>query len=107
MSIYKEKKVLPISSVVELTELSERQIRYYEERNLISPLRTSGGTRKYSFNDVEKLIDISKKIKEGKSTFSIRQDEKIKTTRTISDSEIRRQMLAGQLNVTFRNHMKK
>ena len=33
--------VFPIGSVMKLTDLSARQIRYYEEQNLITPLRKS------------------------------------------------------------------
>jgi MerR family transcriptional regulator, global nitrogen regulator len=50
---YKDKKVITIGIVRELTGLSERQIRYYEERKLIFPERTPGGSRKYSFSDIE------------------------------------------------------
>ena len=42
---YREKKVMTIGIVCELTGLSERQIRYYEERKLIFPERTNGKTR--------------------------------------------------------------
>ena len=48
---YKYKKVISIGVVSELTGLSQRQIRYYEERKLVFPDR-SKGIRKYSFADV-------------------------------------------------------
>ncbi|NHN35209.1 MerR family transcriptional regulator [Paenibacillus agricola] len=66
-------KVMGIGVVCELTGLSERQIRYYEERQLISPNRTQGRTRKYSFEDVEKIKEIQQKMMEGFNTFEIRQ----------------------------------
>lgn len=34
--------LFPISIVMDLTQLSARQIRYYEEHNLVSPTRTKG-----------------------------------------------------------------
>ena len=40
--------VFPIGSVMKLTDLSARQIRYYEEQNLITPLRNEGNRRMYS-----------------------------------------------------------
>lgn len=73
---YKDKKVITIGVVSELTGLSERQIRYYEERKLIFPDRTSGGTRKYSFLDVDRLVDIANKMEDGLHTFEIRNMEK-------------------------------
>lgn len=39
---YKDKKVITIGVVRDLTGLSERQIRYYEERKLIFPERSQG-----------------------------------------------------------------
>lgn len=92
---YKEKKVLTIGAVSELTLLSVRQIRYYEERNLITPKRTDGGTRRYSFNDVEALVNISNRLDDGCSTFEIKKE--FKNPKTMS----KQQMLAGQYNAYF------
>lgn len=100
---YKDKKVITIGIVSELTGLSERQIRYYEERKLILPDRTKGGTRKYSFLDVERLIDIANKMEDGMQTFEIRQLEKEAKKRT--DAKIRDKMIRGQINAAF--HMRK
>ncbi|WP_166246544.1 MerR family transcriptional regulator [Paenibacillus turpanensis] len=73
---YQDKKVITIGLVSELTGLSIRQIRYYEQRKLIFPERTKGGTRKYSFSDIEKLIQISEHMEDGLQTFEIRQLQK-------------------------------
>lgn len=96
---YKNKKVISIGIVKELTGLSERQIRYYEERKLIFPQRTNGGSRKYSFSDIEQLVEIAEKIEDGVQTYEIRQQmvkEKKKT-----EEELRRKMIQGQLNARF------
>ena len=50
--------LFPIGIVMKLTDLSARQIRYYERHNLIVPARTSGNQRLFSFNDVERLLEI-------------------------------------------------
>lgn len=92
---YKDKKVIGIGIVSELTGLSERKIRYYEERKLIFPDRSKGATRKYSFDDVERLEDIANKMEDGMQTFEIRREEKKKT-------DVRDQMLRGQLNAAFK-----
>ena len=73
---YKEKKVITIGIVSELTGLSERQIRYYESRKLIFPERSKRGIRKYSFQDIELLIEIANKLSNGIWTHEIKKDFK-------------------------------
>lgn len=97
---YKDKKVITIGIVRELTGLSERQIRYYEERKLIFPERTPGGSRKYSFSDIELLMDIAEKIEDGVQTFEIRQ-EMIKDKKKAEQAKLRKKMIQGQLNAQF------
>lgn len=46
---YKDKKVITIGIVRDLTGLSERQIRYYEERKLIFPERSAGEAVSFPF----------------------------------------------------------
>ena len=98
-SSYKDKKVITIGIVKELTSLSERQIRYYEERKLIFPDRTPGGSRKYSFADVEQLIDIANKIEDGVQTYEIRQEMTREKKR--NDAATHKKMIQGQLNARF------
>ncbi|WP_425496011.1 MerR family transcriptional regulator [Paenibacillus lemnae] len=64
---------MSIGVVCELTGLTERKIRYYEQRKLIFPDRTKGGNRRYSFQDVEKLMDIHQKMQEGFNTVELRE----------------------------------
>ncbi|MCM3765081.1 MerR family transcriptional regulator [Neobacillus niacini] len=99
-SSYKNKKVINIGIVRELTGLSERQIRYYEERKLIFPDRTPGGSRKYSFADVELLVEIANKIEDGVQTHEIRK-EMLRSQKKQNPEEIRRKMIQGQLNAQF------
>jgi DNA-binding transcriptional MerR regulator len=96
---YKDKKVITIGIVSELTGLSERQIRYYEERKLIMPERTPGGTRKFSFTDVEKLVQIANHMEDGLQTSEIRRMEK--KASFDKNKELRERMLRGQLNAAF------
>lgn len=102
MISYKDNKVISIGTVCELTGLSERKIRYYEERKLVYPARSKKGTRKYSFNDVELLMKIANKREEGVQTYEIRQELKKKH---IQEKGIRNELRKGQLNAHF--HMKK
>lgn len=75
MSLW-DKKVIHIGTVCELTGLTTRQIRYYEKRQLLHPQRTVGGTRRYSFRDIEKLLEISEKMEEGWLTKEIRETDR-------------------------------
>lgn len=93
---FKHKKVITIGVVSELTGLSERKIRYYEERKLVFPDRTSGGTRKYSFLDIEKLVAISNELEDGVSTFEIRQNIIKK------EKKLDKNMIRGQVNAHFK-----
>jgi MerR family transcriptional regulator, global nitrogen regulator len=101
MSSYKDKKVITIGIVSELTGLSERQIRYYEERGLLFPERSTRGTRKYSFSDVEILMKIADKREEGVQTREIKKDFMSERDK----AKIREEMLRGQLNAHF--HLRK
>jgi len=94
--------LFPIGIVMKLTELSARQIRYYEEHGLVSPARTEGNRRLFSFNDVDKLLEIKSLIEKGvnmagiKQIFSVKNEqtkqtesEKVEKT-DISDAELRK-----------------
>lgn len=65
--------LFPISIVMKLTELSARQIRYYEEHELINPARTDGNRRMFSFNDVDKLLEIKSLIEQGVNLAGIKR----------------------------------
>lgn len=97
---YKDKKVISIGIVSELTGLSVRQIRYYEERKLIYPQRSSRGTRKYSFADVERLMDIANKREDGVQTAEILKDMR-KEQMLKNDPQVRKKCWRGSLMLTF------
>jgi len=65
--------LFPIGIVMKLTDLTARQIRYYEQHELIIPARTSGNQRLYSFNDVERLLEIKDLIEKGVNIAGIKQ----------------------------------
>ncbi|MFC0014432.1 MULTISPECIES: MerR family transcriptional regulator [Allobacillus] len=71
-----DRKDLPlfsISIVTTLTELSPRQIRYYEEKELISPTRSKGKQRLFSFNDVDRLLEIKQLKDKGVNIAGIKE----------------------------------
>ncbi|MDK2926234.1 MAG: MerR family transcriptional regulator, glutamine synthetase repressor [Bacillota bacterium] len=57
--------VYPIGVVRQLTGLTDRQIRYYEETGLVIPARTAGHQRLYSPWEVERLKEIRDLLAEG------------------------------------------
>lgn len=87
--------LLSMKMVMQLTTLSARQIRYYEEHQLITPERTTGNQRMFSLNDVDTLLEIKDLIEDGMNMASVKQiftlrEETI--SKEISDSELRRIM---------------
>lgn len=65
--------LFPIGIVMKLTDLTARQIRYYEQHELIVPARTAGNQRLFSFNDVERLLEIKSLIEKGVNIAGIKQ----------------------------------
>lgn len=89
--------LLSISIVMQLTELTARQIRYYEEHDLIQPHRTEGNQRMFSLNDIDILLEIKDLLEQGinmagiKKIFAMKNDANVhQSTKEISDTELRR-----------------
>ena len=57
--------VYSISVAAELTGLTVRSLRLYERHELLRPVRTSGGTRRFSGDDLGRLRRISELVAEG------------------------------------------
>ncbi|OCL25757.1 MerR family transcriptional regulator [Orenia metallireducens] len=68
-----EKPVYSIGIVQEKTGLTGRQIRYYEESELIKPARTKGNQRIYSQSDIEKLKEIKEMLEKGLNIAGIKE----------------------------------
>lgn len=75
--------LFPIGIVMQLTELSARQIRYYEEHGLVQPARTEGNRRMFSFNDVDRLLEIKDLIDQGVNMAGIKQVFSVKGTEAV------------------------
>ena len=89
--------LLPISMVMQLTELTARQIRYYEEHELIVPARSEGNRRMFSLDDIDALLEIRELLDQGinmagvKKVFAMRNDEHVRNSDAMqmSDAELR------------------
>lgn len=66
--------VFPIGAVMKLTDLTARQIRYYEDQGLITPERTEGNRRMFSLNDMDRLLEIKDFISDGLHISDIKNE---------------------------------
>lgn len=65
MSSNDSKAIYFISVASTLSGIHQQTIRTYEQKGLIKPFRTGGGTRRYSQEDVDKLIQIQNLSQRG------------------------------------------
>lgn len=109
--------LFPISIVMQLTELSARQIRYYEEHELVTPARSEGNRRMFSLNDIDTLLEIKEMLEQGvnlagiKKVFSVKEEanrqvntvsQQEKAKRDLTDEELRK-LLRAELMHNNRN----
>ncbi|MDF2669794.1 MAG: transcriptional regulator [Paenibacillus sp.] len=105
--------LFPIGIVMKLTDLTARQIRYYEQHELIIPARTSGNQRLFSFNDVERLLQIKALIEKGVNIAGIKQvlypvsKESEEATVLNEQTEVkRREMTDSQLHKMLKQQLR-
>ncbi|QLK85923.1 MerR family transcriptional regulator [Staphylococcus sp. 17KM0847] len=94
-AIRRNMPVFPMSVVSRLTELTPRQIRYYETHELVIPNRTEGNKRLFSLNDVELLLSIKHLLEKGFNMKGIKQimlDEE-KGVLNEEEERLRKQMI--------------
>ena len=65
MSSDDSKAIYFISVASTLSGIHQQTIRTYEQKGLIKPFRTCGGTRRYSQEDIDKLIQIQNLSQRG------------------------------------------
>jgi MerR family transcriptional regulator, heat shock protein HspR len=61
----RQRALYAISVAAELSGTAIQNLRVYERRGLVSPDRTEGGTRRYSDDDVERLVRIRELLDAG------------------------------------------
>ncbi|QQP69316.1 MerR family transcriptional regulator [Carnobacterium sp. CS13] len=106
----RSRSVFPIGTVMTLTDLSARQIRYYEEQDLIHPERNEGNRRMFSLNDIDVLLEIKDYLADGinmagiKQIYTLKKEEsetkKQKEHQMITDEDVRRILHAEFLSVS-------
>ncbi|AYC29324.1 MerR family transcriptional regulator [Paenisporosarcina cavernae] len=109
-NIRKSMALLPMSIVMKLTELTARQIRYYEDHSLLVPARTEGNKRMFSLNDVDRLLEIKDLLDQGINIAGIKRIFEMKdqpvewaSKAPLSDAELRKMLRiemqeAGRMN---------
>ncbi|HPJ00548.1 MAG TPA: MerR family transcriptional regulator, partial [Enterococcus sp.] len=80
------------------TDLTARQIRYYEEQNLIHPERSEGNRRMYSLNDIDILLEIKDYLSDGLNMAGIKrvyemkkaEEQAARDKQPLTDKDVRR-----------------
>jgi MerR family transcriptional regulator, glutamine synthetase repressor len=103
--------LFPIGTVMQLTDLTARQIRYYEEHGLISPARTDGNRRLFCLNDIDKLLEIKDLIDQGvnmagiKKIYSVQNQVEITPEIKQEAEKVRKELSNEDLRKLLRNEL--
>ncbi|WLR43460.1 MerR family transcriptional regulator [Bacillus carboniphilus] len=103
-----ERRSMPLfqmGTVMKLTELTARQIRYYEENGLVTPHRTEGKRRLFSFNDVDKLLEIKTLIEQGINLAGIKEIYTLKENRAEQAREKSPELSNAELRKLLREEL--
>lgn len=65
--------VFGVGAAAELAQMHPQTLRQYDRIGLVSPQRTSGGTRRYSLEDIDRLQQVATLSSEGLSLEGIRR----------------------------------
>ena len=60
-----DRALYSISVTAELTDVNPQMLRVYEQKGLVAPFRTHGGTRRYSGQDVDRIREITTLLAAG------------------------------------------
>jgi MerR family transcriptional regulator/heat shock protein HspR len=108
-----------ISVASTLSGIHQQTIRTYEEKGLIKPFRTGGGTRRYSQEDIDKLIQIQNLSQRGinldgiKIIYEMRdkieelQEKIISLENEISSEKIDSKNKAKEIHKSYKNEIVK
>ncbi|MBO8176990.1 MAG: MerR family transcriptional regulator [Bacillus sp. (in: Bacteria)] len=108
-NIRRSMPLFSIGVVMKLTDLSARQIRYYEEHGLISPARTEGNRRLFSLNDIDRLLEIKDMIDQGinmagiKKVFAVKDE--VKENEGAAKEKVRRELSEDELRKLLRTEL--
>ena len=117
MSSEESNAIYFISVASTLSGIHQQTIRTYEEKGLIKPFRTGGGTRRYSQEDIDKLIQIQNLSQRGinldgiKIIYEMRdkieelQEKIISLENEISSEKIDSKNKAKEIHKSYKNEI--
>jgi MerR family transcriptional regulator/heat shock protein HspR len=73
VQVTSSRAVYVISVAAELADMHPQTLRMYERKGLLEPARTSGGSRRYSDDDIARLQRIASLASEGMNLSGIRR----------------------------------
>jgi len=73
LSSDRSRGVFGISVTSELTGIGPQTLRLYEQRGLVTPQRTAGGTRRYSQADIDVLGRVTELVNVGVNLTGVKQ----------------------------------
>jgi MerR family transcriptional regulator, glutamine synthetase repressor len=103
--------LFPMGIVMQLTDLTARQVRYYEENELIFPARTEGKRRLFSLNDIDKLLEIKDLLDQGinmagiKKIFAVQEEHKETVTNKQQEVKAKPDLTDDELRKLLRNEL--
>jgi len=68
-----DRALYAISVAAELTGVNPQMLRVYENRGLLEPQRTEGGTRRYSGRDIDRIKQITALLASGLNLAGVEQ----------------------------------
>jgi DNA-binding transcriptional MerR regulator len=83
--------VFAISVAAEMVSMQIQNLRVYERRGLVDPDRTSGGTRLYSPDDIDRLHRIRELLAEGLNLAGIARVLALEERVRLLESRLRQQ----------------
>jgi DNA-binding transcriptional MerR regulator len=83
-----DRGVYGITTAAELVGSGPQNLRQYEARGLVNPQRTTGGTRRYSENDLRRLRDIASLLDAGLNLAGIEMVLALRTANSELQAEI-------------------
>jgi MerR family glutamine synthetase transcriptional repressor len=110
-NIRRSMPLFSIGIVMQLTELSARQIRYYEEHQLITPMRTEGNRRVFSLNDIDRLLEIKELIEQGvnlagiKKIFTVKHESMVQEQDREQAEKMRQDLSEEELRKILRTEL--
>jgi MerR family transcriptional regulator/heat shock protein HspR len=92
-----DRELFPISVAAELAGLHPQTLRIYEREGLLDPVRSAGGTRRYSRRDIDRLEQICALTADGLNLAGIRRVLQLQEeTRQLQAELTRLRDLAGK-----------